>query len=154
MLWFLQEVRIVNKTKEDKAFSFAFAEFETAECSAAALSCLHGYQFDPDKAELGAMHLRYARGGSHKGRAMQPGPQDGKPVRQATQPTSAPRKAPVMQQQSQGAPQRAGGFGQQQRSGVSGGNRANQGPRGSHQGGRPHGGMQPMRGPAAWRGGR
>jgi hypothetical protein len=59
----MQEVRIIHKTGKDgrPGYSFAFAEFENAECAAAALSCLNGYQYDPDDPKLGAMQLRYAR---------------------------------------------------------------------------------------------
>lgn len=51
----------MKTTKEGRPYSFAFAQFENAECAAAALSCLNGYQYDPDKPELGAMQLKYAR---------------------------------------------------------------------------------------------
>jgi hypothetical protein len=59
----MQEVRIIHKTGKDgrPGYSFAFAEFENAECAAAALNCLNGYQYDPDDPKLGAMQLRYAR---------------------------------------------------------------------------------------------
>lgn len=66
----VQEVRIVTKTtKEGRPYSFAFAQFENAECAAAALSCLNGYQYDPDVPELGAMQLKYARQERGKGGA-------------------------------------------------------------------------------------
>lgn len=42
-------------------YSFAFSEFETVECAAAALQCLNGYQYDPEEPKLGAMQLRYAK---------------------------------------------------------------------------------------------
>lgn len=51
----------MKTTKDGRPYSFAFAQFENAECAAAALSCLNGYQYDPDKPELGAMQLKYAR---------------------------------------------------------------------------------------------
>jgi hypothetical protein len=51
----------VSKSKADgKKFSFAFAQFENAECAAAAMASLHGYVFDPENAELCVMQLRYA----------------------------------------------------------------------------------------------
>lgn len=73
----IQEVRIVTKTtKEGRPYSFAFAQFENAECAAAALSCLNGYQYDPDKPELGAMQLKYARQERGKGGGVRSGYDD------------------------------------------------------------------------------
>lgn len=64
----MQEVRIVSKTtKEGRPYSFAFAQFENEECAAAALSCLNGYQYDPDKPEHGEMQLKFARQERGKG---------------------------------------------------------------------------------------
>lgn len=149
----LQEVRIVSKNKEDKTFSFAFAEFETAECAAAALSCLHGYQFDPDSTELGVMHLRYARGGSAKNTGNNRGNQmhqDAKPMRQTNHHTPSMRKPPVLQQPNQAPIQRVGGGQQQQRMHGGGGGGGNRGPGArNHHGGR-HGGGQPRNN--GWRG--
>jgi hypothetical protein len=54
---------VVKKAHTDgrQPHCFAFAEFENSECTTAALSCLAGYQYDPDEPDLGAMNLRYAR---------------------------------------------------------------------------------------------
>eukprot|EP00892_Ulva_mutabilis_P007523 jgi/Ulvmu1/5142/UM021_0159.1 len=72
-----KEVRIVTKTtKEGRPYSFAFAQFENAECAAAALSCLNGYQYDPDNPELGAMQLKYARQERGKGGLQRSGHDD------------------------------------------------------------------------------
>lgn len=128
----------MSKTKEDKSFSFAFAEFETAECAAAALSCLHGYQFDPDSTDLGVMRLRYARGGSHKntrGGGMNQGHQDGKNMRQDN-PQNNRRGAPQLQKP--GPAPTAPGQLQRPHDGGGRGNRG-QGPR-HNQGGRQQGG--------------
>ena len=50
-------MRIIHK----QGRIISFAEFDNAECAAAALSCLNGYLYDPDNQKLGAMQLTFAR---------------------------------------------------------------------------------------------
>lgn len=58
-----KEVRIVNKPGKEgrEGRTFAFAEFENAECADAALKCLNGYTYERENPQLGAMQLRFAR---------------------------------------------------------------------------------------------
>lgn len=84
---------------------YAFADFDTAECAAAALGCLEGYLYDADAPQLGAMHLSFAR--------EQPSKRYAPPPEYLSPPTATrepDRRPPPVLREPPPAPHPQGGF--------------------------------------------